>query len=195
VTLPAHSGPWPLIQFRNHFSQTVGFLGRVISRSQGRYLNTIQHKHNINAHTHIKHPCPERDSNPRSQRPSERHSSCLRLRGFCDRLVIIIVVIFTIILSSDLSFGSLSNLQDFSADCHHHHLYYNPIIGPSVIRSASLLICWMSLTSIIIMFTNISSDSKWKPAQIMLLCMFSYIRITVLIIILILHLQILICAT
>jgi hypothetical protein len=23
VALPAHSGPWTLIQFRNHFSQTV----------------------------------------------------------------------------------------------------------------------------------------------------------------------------
>jgi hypothetical protein len=23
MALPAHSGPWPLIQFRNHFSQTV----------------------------------------------------------------------------------------------------------------------------------------------------------------------------
>jgi hypothetical protein len=42
MALPAHSGPWPLIQFRNHFSQTVGFLGRVISPSQGRYLRTAQ---------------------------------------------------------------------------------------------------------------------------------------------------------
>jgi hypothetical protein len=53
MALPAHSGPWPLIQFRNHFSQTVvGFLGQVISPSQGRYLNTGQHKHRINAYTH-----------------------------------------------------------------------------------------------------------------------------------------------
>jgi hypothetical protein len=36
----AHSGLRPLIQFLNHFSQTVGLLGRVISPSQGRYLNT-----------------------------------------------------------------------------------------------------------------------------------------------------------
>jgi hypothetical protein len=27
------SGPWSLIQFHNHFSQTVGLLGRVISLS------------------------------------------------------------------------------------------------------------------------------------------------------------------
>jgi hypothetical protein len=49
MTLPAHSGPWLLIQFRNHFSQTVG---RVISPSQGLYLNTLQPKHRINAYTH-----------------------------------------------------------------------------------------------------------------------------------------------
>jgi hypothetical protein len=68
MALPAHSGPRPLTQFRNHFSQTVGLLGRVISPSQGRYLNTGQHKHRINAYT--KRPCPESYSNPRSQRPS-----------------------------------------------------------------------------------------------------------------------------
>jgi hypothetical protein len=33
MALPAHSGPWSLIQFRNHFSQTLGLLGRVISPS------------------------------------------------------------------------------------------------------------------------------------------------------------------
>jgi hypothetical protein len=52
MTLPVHSGPWPLIQYRNHISQTVGFLGRVISPSQGRYLNTGQHKHRINTYTY-----------------------------------------------------------------------------------------------------------------------------------------------
>jgi hypothetical protein len=30
---PVHSGSWPLSQFRNHFSQTVGLLGRVVSLS------------------------------------------------------------------------------------------------------------------------------------------------------------------
>jgi hypothetical protein len=52
MALPAHSGPGPLIQFRNHFSQTVGRLGRETSPSQGRYLNTGQHKHRINGYTH-----------------------------------------------------------------------------------------------------------------------------------------------
>jgi hypothetical protein len=52
MTLPAHSGPRPLIQLRNHSSQTVGLHRRVISLSRGRYLNTGRHKHRINAYTH-----------------------------------------------------------------------------------------------------------------------------------------------
>jgi hypothetical protein len=52
MALPAHSGPMPLISFRNHFSQTVGLLGRVISQPQGLYLYIEQHKHRINAYTH-----------------------------------------------------------------------------------------------------------------------------------------------
>jgi hypothetical protein len=52
MALPAHLGPRPLIQFRNHFSQTVGLLGRVIRPSQGRYLHTGQHKHRINVYTY-----------------------------------------------------------------------------------------------------------------------------------------------
>jgi hypothetical protein len=52
MALPAHSGPSTRIQFRNHFSQTAGLLGRVISSSQGLYLNTGQHKHRINTYTH-----------------------------------------------------------------------------------------------------------------------------------------------
>jgi hypothetical protein len=71
MALPAHSGPGPLIQFRNHFSHTVGLLGRVISSSQSLYLNTGQHKHRINAYTH-RHPCLKWDSNPRSQCPREQ---------------------------------------------------------------------------------------------------------------------------
>jgi hypothetical protein len=83
VALPAHSEPRPLIQFRNHFSQTVGPLGRVINQSQGLYLNTGQHKHRINAHRHYAL------SGIRTHDPSFRGSedgSCLRPRGYCDRL-------------------------------------------------------------------------------------------------------------
>jgi hypothetical protein len=52
MALPALSGPWPFIQFGNHFSQTLGLLVRVISPSKGLYINTGQQKHRINVHTH-----------------------------------------------------------------------------------------------------------------------------------------------
>jgi hypothetical protein len=79
MALPAHSSSMPLTQFHN-FSQTVGILGRIISPSQDRYLNTGQHKH--------RHPCLEWDSTPLSQRPrASEDSSCLRARGYCDRLM------------------------------------------------------------------------------------------------------------
>jgi hypothetical protein len=45
VALPAHSEPLPLIQFRNHFSQRAGLLGRVIISSQSLYRNMGQHRH------------------------------------------------------------------------------------------------------------------------------------------------------
>jgi hypothetical protein len=40
------------------YTQTVGLLGRVISPSQGLYLNTWQHKH-WKTHKYTKHPCPK----------------------------------------------------------------------------------------------------------------------------------------
>jgi hypothetical protein len=62
------------------FLHTVGLLGRVISSSQGLYLNTGQHKQNkhthTHTHTHTKHPCPEWNSNIRSRLPSEE-TTCL----------------------------------------------------------------------------------------------------------------------
>jgi hypothetical protein len=45
-------GPWPLFFSFMFILQTVGLLGRVISPSQGLYLNTGQHKHRINTYTH-----------------------------------------------------------------------------------------------------------------------------------------------
>jgi hypothetical protein len=76
------------------FTQTVGLLGRGISPSQGRYLDTEQHKHRINEHSH---PCLEWDSNPRSQCSSERRQFMLRPRGHCDRLLTIHGKLFSII--------------------------------------------------------------------------------------------------
>jgi hypothetical protein len=70
MALQPFVGPWPLLQFRNIFTQTVGLLGRVISPSQGRYLHTGQQKHRINAHTGIH--AFEWDSNRRSHSSSER---------------------------------------------------------------------------------------------------------------------------
>jgi hypothetical protein len=45
------------------YTQSVGLRGRGTSPSQGLYLHTEQHKHNINADTHS---CIEWDSNPLS---------------------------------------------------------------------------------------------------------------------------------
>jgi hypothetical protein len=70
-------GPWPFSQFRNPI-QSLGLLGRGISASQGRYLHTGQHKHDIHASSGI-----------RTHDPSVRmgeEGSCLRPRNHCDRL-------------------------------------------------------------------------------------------------------------
>jgi hypothetical protein len=84
TALPAHSGPRPLTQFRNHFSQTLGLLGRVISPSQGLYLNTGQHKQNKRIHTPNIHALSGIRTHDPSDRASE-DSSYLRPRGYCDR--------------------------------------------------------------------------------------------------------------
>jgi hypothetical protein len=83
MALPAHSAPWPLIQFRNHVSHPVELLGRVISSSQGHNLTTGQHKHWINVYTNIHTLSGFRTHDP-SVRSSE-DSSCLRPRGYCGR--------------------------------------------------------------------------------------------------------------
>jgi hypothetical protein len=45
-------GPWPLLFSFMIILQTLSVLGRVISSSQGLYLNTGQHKHRMNTYTH-----------------------------------------------------------------------------------------------------------------------------------------------
>jgi hypothetical protein len=86
MALPAHSAPRPLNQYRNHFTQTVGLLGRVISPSQGRYLNAGQHKHRINAYTHTKniHVLSGIRAHDPSVRASE-DSLYFTPRGYCHR--------------------------------------------------------------------------------------------------------------
>jgi hypothetical protein len=59
------------------FSQMVGLPRRVISLSQGRYLNTGQHKHRINAYTH-QTSIPWVGFETRSQHPSERREFILQ---------------------------------------------------------------------------------------------------------------------
>jgi hypothetical protein len=61
---PPFVGPWPPFQFLDLFTQSVGLPGWGISQSQGRYLQTEQRKHRINAY---RHPCLEWNSNPQSQ--------------------------------------------------------------------------------------------------------------------------------
>jgi hypothetical protein len=59
--------------------QTVGYLGRVISLSQGLYLNTGQHKHRINAYTYqTSMPWVGfQPTIPLSERASEDHSAAV----------------------------------------------------------------------------------------------------------------------
>jgi hypothetical protein len=70
MALQSFVGHWPLLQFLDPI-QSVGLLGRAISRSIGRHVRTEQRKHRINAH---RHPCLERDSNARSQRSKTVHA-------------------------------------------------------------------------------------------------------------------------
>jgi hypothetical protein len=92
MDLPAYSGPRPFVQFRDYFSHKVGLLGRVISPSQGRYLNTGQQKHRINesahahthTHTHTHTPNTHALSGIRTHDPSVRASeegSCTAVTG------------------------------------------------------------------------------------------------------------------
>jgi hypothetical protein len=83
MALPALSRPWSLIQFRNHYFQTARLLERVISSSQGLYLNTGKHKQNKRISTPTIHSLGGIRTHDLSVRASE-DSSCLRSRSHCD---------------------------------------------------------------------------------------------------------------
>jgi hypothetical protein len=86
MVLQTYVDPGLFFSFAIFFTQMVGLLGQVISPSQGRYLNTEQHKHRVNAYTDI-HAL----SGIRTHDPSIRASeaiSCLRPRGHCDRQIV-----------------------------------------------------------------------------------------------------------
>jgi hypothetical protein len=85
MVLQPFVGPWTLLQFRNHFSQSVGLLERGISPSQGRYLDTGQHKHRTNAHTNIHALSGICAHDPSA--PAGEDGSCFRPRGHRDRLL------------------------------------------------------------------------------------------------------------
>jgi hypothetical protein len=78
-------GPGIFFIFVIFFSQTVGLLGRVISPSQGRYLQTGQLKQNKRIYTTNFHALSEiRTHNPSVR--ADEDGSCLRPHGHCDRL-------------------------------------------------------------------------------------------------------------
>jgi hypothetical protein len=117
IVPPAHSGPRPLIQFRNYFLQTVGLLGWLISPSQDRYLNTGQHKHRINAHTGIHALSWVRTHDP-SVRASEE-SSWLSPCGYCDRLRYYITRSYLIL---SVYFSSYIAISSSRIQCHRKSL-------------------------------------------------------------------------
>jgi hypothetical protein len=83
VTLQSLTDLGRLITYRRFLDllrHMVGLLGRVISPSQGLYL----HRTTPTQKDADKHPCLERDSNPRSQQTTG-HDPRLRPHGHCDR--------------------------------------------------------------------------------------------------------------
>jgi hypothetical protein len=70
MALQPSVGLWPLLQFRNHFN-TDGRNPRTSDQPVARPLPTRRITQTQNKRTH-RQPCLEWDSNPRSQRPSER---------------------------------------------------------------------------------------------------------------------------
>jgi hypothetical protein len=77
---------WALAAFSDSWSytQSVRLLGRGINPSQGLYLHTEQHKQRIDAHNTDIHALSGIRTRDPNVRVSE-DSSCLRLRGHCDR--------------------------------------------------------------------------------------------------------------
>jgi hypothetical protein len=86
MALPTHSGPWPLFQFRNNVftdDRTPWTSDQPVTSPLPKHRTTqTQNKRihitNIHALTRIQ----THDPNVRAS----EHSSCFRLRGYCDRL-------------------------------------------------------------------------------------------------------------
>jgi hypothetical protein len=82
------------LQFLN-LRQSAGLLGRVISPSQGLYLQTEKRAH---THTTTKHPCPEWDSNHDLGFRASEGSACLRPLDYRDRHFNIFLLLFYLII-------------------------------------------------------------------------------------------------
>jgi hypothetical protein len=105
MALQPFVGPWPLFQFFDPI-QSVGFLGRGISPSQGLYLHTEQDR--INAHNTDIHALIGIRTHNLSV-PASEDKSCLRLRGHCDQHMKIVLPI-----SYYISVSSLLKFQNFT---------------------------------------------------------------------------------
>jgi hypothetical protein len=104
--------------FLNYIIRMVGLLGRVISPSQGLYLHrTTQHRK-----TRDKHPCLERDSNPRSPQ-STGQDPRLRPHGHCDRFYIDIMFILIFVKIRPLVQNSLDGTETWVWFLKHFSLF------------------------------------------------------------------------
>jgi hypothetical protein len=87
MALPAHSGPWSLIQFRNHFctdGRTPWTSDQLVARSLPKHRTQTQNKR---IHTSNIHALSGIWNHDPSVWASEG-SSCLRPRGYCGRQII-----------------------------------------------------------------------------------------------------------
>jgi hypothetical protein len=83
MALQPFVGPWPLFHFLILY--TIGRTPWTGYQPLAKALSTHRTTQTQNKYTQYRHPCFEWNSNPRSQRSSERRRSCLRPRSHCDR--------------------------------------------------------------------------------------------------------------
>jgi hypothetical protein len=87
MILPAQSGPWPLIQFRNHFytdARTPWMSDQLVASILSKQRTTQTQNKRI--HTPNIHDLSSIRTHDPSVRASE-DSLCLRPRSYCDRLI------------------------------------------------------------------------------------------------------------
>jgi hypothetical protein len=110
------------------YIQSVGLLGRGISRSQGRYLHAEQHKHRKITHTNIQPWNGIRTHDPVVRAGED--VPCLRPRARCDRSHL------RLCLPSGLF------LSDFTDNSIEYYLWSEVIPGPEM---ANLLAAWSQI--------------------------------------------------